>query len=119
MRSAACWLWAWQSRRISSAACVRVRAKPSMWSSSKAGLRTAAAALVDERAPAAVAFVNRSPDRGGDVAGFGRFRRGRRARTAARRGALLLHPFDEQVERPFEDRGEITVPHAMAQQILR
>ena len=49
----------------------------------KAGLRTAVAALVDERAPAAVAFVNHSPDRGGDVAGFGRFRRSGRARTAA------------------------------------
>src|SRR5213595_1821409 len=49
----------------------------------EAGLRTAAAALVDERAPAAVAFVKLSPDRGGDVAGFGRFRRGRRARAAA------------------------------------
>src|SRR5438552_3303717 len=85
-----------------------------------AGLGASVPALIRKRAAAAVALVDCSLDGIGNV-----------ARTAladvliqsfpslpARREALLLDAFDQKVERPVDDRRNVSVGDAVPHQIL-
>ena len=85
-----------------------------------ARLRTSAAAIIGEAAATAVALVHRPLDRIGDVAGRRFMHRFDRwlARFPTDREPLLLHLLDQQVERPFEDAGEVSVRNTVSEQVL-
>src|SRR5439155_25414187 len=80
---------------------------------------TAATGLVDERALAAVAFVELAADCGRNVPGFGLFWSRVRSWLAAGGEAFFLDALDQHVERSLEDRRDVSVWNAMTQQILR
>ena len=84
-----------------------------------AGLRAPAAMLVGERASAAVALEDLALDGVRDVTRrrfvrvFGRSR----SRLPTRGESLLLHLLDEQVECVLDDRRQVSIRDAVAEQI--
>src|SRR5438093_1068042 len=79
-----------------------------------------AAALIRERAAATVPLEDRAQDRVGNVARGGCdgvFARDL-SRSSAKGEALLLPPFDQQVERLFDDGSHISVRDPVPEEIL-
>src|SRR5438105_12073384 len=80
-----------------------------------------ASALVDESAAPTIAFIDHPLDRIRDVPG-GRLMRGvgrRLSRFPTDGEPLLLHLLDQQVERPLEDAGQVSIRNTVSEQILR
>src|SRR6266852_6166223 len=86
-----------------------------------ARLRAPAPSLVYERATPAVTLVDLPLDRIRDVAG-GRLllhgHGGRLPRFPADPEPLLLHVVDQQIERPLDDAGQVSIRNAVPEQVL-
>src|SRR5690348_18374319 len=83
--------------------------------------RAPASSFVQERASPTVALVDLPLDRVRDMAGgrlllhgYG----GRLPRFPTDREPLLLHVLDQQVERPLDDAGQVSIRNAMPEQVL-
>jgi len=85
-----------------------------------ARLRAPAPPLIPERAAPTVALVDLPLDRVRDVAGRRLLRShgGRLPWFPTDREPLVLHLLDQQVERPLEDRGQVSIANSVPEQVL-